>query len=65
MKKITILKGIQQIVYQFSEHTPPQVKYSRRNHLVGNIVEAIGELIKDIRQEKAARKKIPTLQKLD
>lgn len=43
MKKL-ILKVLEQIIYRFSEHTPPEVKYSERNCRVAKAALAIHEL---------------------
>lgn len=43
--KTLILKAIKQIVYRFSEKTPPEVKYSLRNKVIGDICYSIGTLI--------------------
>ena len=43
MKKLT-LKFIEQIIYHFSEYTPPEVKYSERNYRVGKAALAIKDL---------------------
>lgn len=45
MKKL-ILKLLEQIIYKFSEHTPPDVKFSERNLRVANAALAIHELSK-------------------
>lgn len=47
MKKL-ILNIIKQVVYKFSERTPPEVKYSERNQLVATICFNIDKLIRHI-----------------
>lgn len=42
--KTIILKLIEQIIYRFSEHTPPEVKSSERNYKVAKATLAVGEL---------------------
>jgi len=43
--KIIILKIIKQVVFRFSEHTPPSIKHSARNELVATIAFRIDQLI--------------------
>lgn len=43
--KILLLKIIKQIIYRFSERTPPEVKFSQRNYCIGRACEAIDDLI--------------------
>lgn len=47
-----MLHLIKQIIYRYSEHTGPEVKYSENNHLVAAIALAIDELIKYRRTKK-------------
>ena len=47
-----MLTLIKQIIYRYSEHTGPEVKYSQNNHLVADIVYAIDKLIKYRRTKK-------------
>lgn len=47
--KIILLKIIKQIIYRFSERTPPNVKSSNRNYIVGQTAVRIDSLIKDIK----------------
>lgn len=49
---ISVLKAVKQIVYQFSEKTPPNIKYSKRNFLVAKVTNAIDLLIVDIQASK-------------
>lgn len=49
--KILILKAIKQIIYRYSEHTPPEVKYSSRNHIVATICSDIDTLIKSLKDK--------------
>lgn len=43
--KILLLKIIKQIIYRFSERTPPEVKISNRNQVVATICFSIDKLI--------------------
>lgn len=52
MKTITFLKAIKQMIYQFSEKTPPEVKRSQRNYLVAKIAADIDDLINHMRNNK-------------
>lgn len=44
--RILILKFIKQVIYRFSEHTPPEVKFSKRNLHIACINRDIDEFIK-------------------
>jgi len=43
--KKMILKLVQQIIYKYSERTPPNIKHSKRNYVVSKIALSINELI--------------------
>lgn len=52
MKKV-ILKIIEQIIYRFSEKTPPAVKKSERNILVATAALAVTDLINFFNNQKS------------
>jgi hypothetical protein len=49
--KIFILKAIKQLIYGFSEYTPPEVKHSNRNQIVAAICFSIDKLISDLKSK--------------
>jgi len=49
--KILLLKTIKQIIYRFSEATPPEVKHSNRNQIVATICFSIDKLISDFKSK--------------
>lgn len=49
--KVFVLKMINQIIYGYREHTPPSVKYSTRNNLVGEITYRIDLLISQLKNK--------------
>jgi hypothetical protein len=50
--RILILKIIKQVIYRFSERTPPHVKFSQRNYCIGRACEALDHLIIAIKNKR-------------
>lgn len=46
--KRRILKFIVQVIYRFAEHTPSEVKKSKRNILVAKAALSVDELVNNI-----------------